>query len=305
MPNIFLKKTSDFARHFVRAERLAHFSAVNSRLDILVLGSFQIMCALDFSHISCCSAENFALKVQPFKYDDLLLRQFCGAVKNGGWIVFGICPFSFLLDDFFPSMQKSLSFKRYYFLLSEKNMPCYSEKERKKLMLRYSLCKKWNDFWGVKVDDIPVRKGIVTGEELVADADMRSADWQQLFFSSSDFRQLLFPERLEKTVALLHEMIVFAEKRSLRTALFLPPLSSALLERLDEKVLVEYLYKPLNEAASGTSALIINEMRNAKFASREYFHDSLLLSSKGRNVLTESLIEKLLNRGQELKGRLC
>lgn len=305
MPNIFCKKTSDFVRHFVRTEHLSYFSGVDSRLDIAAFGSLQIMCALDFSHISCCSAENFALKVQPFKYDDLLLRRFCGAVKPGGWIVFGICPFSFLLDDFFPAMQKSLSFKRYYFLLDEKTMPGYSEKERKKIMFRYFLCRKWNDFWGVKVDDFPVRKRPVTDEELAADAEKRLADWQQLFFSSSDFRQLLFPEHLKKNTALLHDMIVFAEQRSLKTVLFLPPVSPALRERFEDNVLAEYLYKPLNEAANGTSVRIIDEMQNGEFISHEYFHDSFLLSTRGRNVLTEILTAKLLNGSQELKGLQC
>ena len=71
-------QTNYYKKHYRRAEFLGG-CLVGSPIHTAVFGSTQIMYAVDFSKIPSFSGVNFALPVQPLKYDAMILEK---ALKN-------------------------------------------------------------------------------------------------------------------------------------------------------------------------------------------------------------------------------
>lgn len=291
-----LGNTTDF-KHYAKASRLGKIKKDIPLWDVIVLGSTQINHAIDFSLQSDISGENLTFDVQPFFYDQLLLKRFAGNVKKGGIVIFGISPFNFLLYDFFPAMRSTCRFKRYYFIFGPDFHSDCSADDCRKTLKSFAVRKFMHCLIKMKkqecLDFTPAKQQGLSQEALQADALKKQKDFHKNFFRAPDFKQAIDETTVEKNIQILDSGITFAKSMGLKPMILIVPNAREFYEIFDEEVLEKYLWQPLEKVVQKNPVPILNYMKDPRFAESQNFSSALSLSSKGREKFTDELIYQI------------
>jgi hypothetical protein len=253
--------------------------------------------ALDFSATPELEGVNLALPTSPFKYDHWTLGKALKVMPPDGTVLFGICPFSFLLKDFSPAQKGSELFMRYSLLFSRQDFPGDAEEY---LPLRDHPF-SWKHFFRL-FERPSASSANKKRSDRNRDALKRMAQWHQAFFHSPDHKELIDPAALEFNCRILRQMISDASQKQQRILLLMAPLSKELYEEISFPVLEKYLYGPLKNAISGTNVQLLDLMNDPRFGDPEMFIDSFLLAPPGRKQLTQIIAAELNNNQSGMKN---
>ena len=282
-------QTNYYKKHYRRAEFLGG-CLVGSPIHTAVFGSTQIMYAVDFSKIPSFSGVNFALPVQPLKYDAMILGKALKNMPPAGNVIFGICPFSFLLADFSPRQKETELFSRYHLMFSPQELP--EELTNTPPVAKHTF--EWKHFFRLFNRKEPrALRHLAAPEEYSANAGRRMKQWQQAFMVPPEYSVLLAPEAIEINCNVLRSMISLAHSRQQNVYILLPPVSKELYSALSLPVLEKYLFSPLKKATSGSRAKLLDFTADPRFSRQELFLDSLLLDDKGQQLLSQLIADEL------------
>ena len=287
-------RTNYYKKHYRRAGVLRSV-LYGSPIRTAVFGSTQIMYAVDFSAFSSFAGVNFALPVQPFKYDGLILKKVLEQMPPDGNVIFGICPFSFLLTDFSAQQKETELFKRYQFLLSPDELEVEFDPEQVARKCFF----EWKHFFRLFNRKEPQTvSSLATNEEFHQNAIRRMMQWQRAFMTPPEYDGLLKPESIGINCSILREMISLAASCRQHVYLLLPPVSEELFREISPQRLKKYLYEPLEKAVSGCRVKVLDFITDARLVRHEMFLDSLLLNEKGQKALSQFIAEELTNKSE-------
>ena len=97
---------------------MEEFERLQQGADILCFGSTPAKYDIDFSNNSEVRGYNLAIVPETIHYDFQVLKNYHSYLKEGGTVLFVLCPFTFLKDKYRPS-DNSYVYKdiRYYPIL--------------------------------------------------------------------------------------------------------------------------------------------------------------------------------------------
>ncbi|MBO5724396.1 MAG: hypothetical protein J6S58_06155 [Lentisphaeria bacterium] len=299
-------KSSEFT-NYARAFRLGQMKDDDAQLDAVVLGSTQILHAVDFSLQNEIRGENLAFSVQPFLYDVLILKRFAGNIRKGGTVFFGISLFNFVLYDFSARLRNSYRFKRYSLLCGPELFSGCSRKEYRRLkrtfLLRSYLYRLIRMKGRGKIDFLPAGKKSPTHETLAQDARKRIEDIHKNYFAPPAFRDLQDDTVVEKNVELLCSGIEFARSQGLNPVLLLVPNAPEYCAASDAGQMEKYLWKPLEKVVRKSQVPVMDYVKDPRFAGCENHENALILSADGRKKFTEELVKRIKSATVNVSSR--
>lgn len=266
--------------------------------DLINLGSSGAKWAFDYSNFNI-KAMNWAQQPQTLLADFNLLRNFHSILRNKGYVLITIMPFTSLNKetDIFDTMKylkvgahesilnKELRKARLYELI-----PLLMGKPAIKAILKHILNKKNNYDPSSKY---LLHKNMMSANELERDALRWINGWKNQF-SINDFEAPLTPknqEGREYRIILMQKIIDFCIERSYIPVYVISPVTSYLSKYFTEKFMNIYIYKFLKDV--NRNIKLLDYSKDQTLTNSDLYFNSFFFNKKGANVFTEKVLKDL------------
>ena len=268
--------------------------------DLVNLGSSSAKWAFDFSEFDI-KAMNWAQQPQTLLEDYNLLRHFHSILKQGGFVLIAIMPFTSLnkstgLMDAIKYVKFNLHgepIQPYMFNKAQlyANYPILFKKQAIKALIKYFLGrdKKIGECPETQLDLNPMSK-----EELERDAKRWIDGWKRQF-GISDFEAPLTKENEEGRayrIKLMQRLIDFCTERGYKPVYIILPVTEYLAKYFTPKFEETYIYSYLKEVNRDVLTLDYSKDKEFRF-NDDLFFNSFFLNKKGRKLFTRRVLKDL------------
>lgn len=268
--------------------------------DLVNLGSSGGKWAFDYSGLTV-KAMNWAQQPQTLVEDYNLLRCYHSILRQGGFVVITIMPFTGVnkqtgLYDAMKYLKlntqgEPIEPHMYWEAQQYANNPLLLGKKKAiKTIIRHLRGRE------VKVDKIgnaALEHNPMSEDRLKQDADMWMAGWKHQF-SIDDFEAPLTSQnQLGRTfrVRIMRELVDFCFERGYKPVYVIPPVTKFLAEKFTTRFREIYIYDYLKEVERNITLLDYSNV-NELMASELYFN-SFFLNAKGRKVFTNRVLNDI------------
>lgn len=259
-------------------------------LDVVNLGSGAGVHAFNYDGL-LIKGQNWALGPQSLLHDYSILRNYFSYIKEGGFVLVTICPFTCLVSHY----GKEHNF-RYYTILHPATIANFDDGERTR-----ALTIKANPFGTMPgycirqtLLEVPRKiKSIVVPHQKALDKSAKTMmDGWKRQFSINDLSAPL-TEKHKKEQLLrrqtLIDIVEFCRERSLRPVLVIPPMHPALSSMFPPEFRKNYI----EEFIKGIDVPVYDYMYDDEIASSRYFLTALFLNKKGAKLFTQRLLKNI------------
>ena len=268
--------------------------------DVVNLGSSGGKWAFDYADLNI-KAMNWAQQPQTLLEDYNLLRHFHSILKQGGYVLITIMPFTGLnkktgLMDAMKYVKFDIQgepVQPYMFKQAQRyaNYPILFKKQAIKALIKYFLGrdKKFGERPETQLDLNPMSK-----EELEMDAKRWIDGWKRQF-GISDFDSPLTKENEEGRVyriKLMQTLIDFCTERGYKPVYIIPPVTEHLAKYYTPKFEETYIYGYLKEVNRDVLTLDYSKDKEFRF-NDDLFFNSFFLNKKGRKLFTRRVLKDL------------
>lgn len=288
--NGFLYQTQWYKDFWGDATKFWYINEFN--IDVVNLGSNSGKYAFCYDNLPVYG-RNWALGPQSLQHDFNILKNYFSFIKENGYVIITLCPFSCLVSKYSSSHNL-----KYYTFLHPAMVINFSEEERERA-LRYKNClllKK--PLFCVKQ---ALKSCIYQNKNKISKvcnydqhASQFIAMWKNQFGLEnldSDLSENHLYEQKQRAV-LLNDMITFCLERNLVPILVVPPMHNSLVKRLPVKFRENYIYNFVN-MGNKQNVRFLDYIDAQNFNKDEYFINSFLMSEKGARVFTKDILHKL------------
>lgn len=268
--------------------------------DVVNLGSSGGKWAFDYADLNI-KAMNWAQQPQTLLEDYNLLRHFHSILKQGGYVLITIMPFTGLnkktgLMDAMKYVKFDIQgepIQPYMFKQAQRyaNYPILFKKQAIKALIKYFLGrdKKIGERPETQLDLNPMSK-----EELEMDAKKWIVGWKRQF-GISDFDSPLTKENEEGRayrIKLMQTLIDFCTERGYKPVYIIPPVTEHLAKYYTPKFEETYIYGYLKEVNRDVLTLDYSKDKEFRF-NDDLFFNSFFLNKKGRQLFTRRVLKDL------------
>lgn len=298
--NYIFRKSYKFRDIF---DYLKFVDRIPQNLDIVNLGSSSGKYAFKYEGLKIRGA-NWALAPQTLYYDFNILKQYHSYLRPGATVLIPLCPFSGCIINFTDPKING----RYSAFLHPALLHDYSLRQAK-ISASFLSHPLWNTcrILGVKsfIRNIGVsllkkssacRAGNqFSGAMLESDARWRIDSWKEQF-AIKDLKAAVSArnsEAIQYNASLLKVMVEFCLIRELHPVIVLPPVSAVLYSEFPEGFKEAYM-NPLFHDLDKSQVRILDYWDEERFQKECLYQNSFLLNIKGREVLTQAVLQDLI-----------
>ena len=276
---------------------LREFERLERNADIICIGSTPAKNAIDFDTVSNVKGYNLAICPETIFYDFQVLKNYHSYLRDGGTVLFVLCPFTFL-KDFYRNEFGSQSYLniRYYPVLHRAMIDNFD----------YKLYHKWveeplligKDAWKRLIKDRTQSRAMChetnpdTEEQSKQLCRERVKNWMREF-QMTDLIPEHIPQRTEAAIQgnikIFKQMKAFVEERGYHPVIVIPPFPSEMTELLPENLVEHTLFEPVKQ----TGIPYISYYGKEEWLSRDLYYHGFLLNATGRKKLTINIITRL------------
>lgn len=268
----------------------------DEKFDVINLGSSSG--TFDFNYEDCgLKGANWAVAPQSTLGDYVILKQYRSHIKDGGIVIYPLCPFtaisgaipylpercfSFLDYNLFPGGHYITSFR----INSVKDNP----------ISIYPAVELIRDIiWHIRGN----KERPKTEKELAHDAESKIQGWK-CQFKIQDLSETFitrFEDVYKGTIAMISEMIDYCNSEGLKLILVIPPVYHTLAELLKPTAREQLLDRFMMEA-SGNKITCFNFIDEPDFSNdKSLFRDSYYLNEDGAKKFTKFILDTIKKRG--------
>lgn len=276
---------------------LREYERLERNADIICIGSTPAKNAIDFKTVSNVRGYNLAICPETIFYDFQVLKNYHSYLREGGTVVFVLCPFTFLKDHYRNEFgSESYLNIRYYPVLHRAMIDTFDNKLYHKWVEEPLLIGK--DAWKRLIKDSPVSKALChetnpdTEEQSKQRCKERVKNWMREFRMND-----LNPEHISQeteaaiqgNIKIFKQMKAFAEERGYHPVIIIPPFPSEMTALLPENLVQHTLFEPVKQ----TGIPYISYYGNNEWLSRDLYYHGFLLNATGRKKLTNDIMSRL------------
>lgn len=267
-------------------------------LDIVNLGSNPALNGFFYEKVR---GANWATGSQGFPMDFEILKYYHSYVKEGGYVLIPIMPFSsisnfleirseYWSDNYYMKFAKILDYEQV------KKLPNF-----RNVLLKMKFPLVFNPKLAIFIfHDVPVDSNLLVNEqtmqatELEYDAKKWIKNWKAEFCVKEykDFWGETFKPYFASGVKILSEMIDFCLYRNLKPVLITIPMSSYLANEFTLEFRQKMIYDFVN-AANKKDVRFLDYMFDDRFSNEDLFNGSFFFNMKGRKMFTEQVVKDL------------
>ena len=268
--------------------------------DVVNLGSSGGKWAFDYTDLNI-KAMNWAQQPQTLLEDYNLLRHFHSILKQGGYVLITIMPFTGLnkktgLMDAIKYVKFNLHgepIQPYMFKEAQRyaNYPILFKKQAIKALIKYFLGR---DKKIGKRPETQLAFNPMSKEELEMDAKRWIDGWKRQF-GISDFDSSLTEENQKGRayrIQLMQTLIDFCTERGYKPVYIIPPVTEHLAKYYTPKFEETYIYGYLKEVNRDVLTLDYSKDKEFRF-NDDLFFNSFFLNKKGRKLFTRRVLKDL------------
>lgn len=267
-------------------------------LDIVNLGSNPALNGFFYEKVR---GANWATGSQGFPMDFEILKYYHSYVKEGGYVLIPIMPFSsisnfletrseYWSDNYYMKFAKILDYEQI------KKLPNF-----RNVLLKMKFPLVFNPKLAIFIfHDVPVDSNLLVNEqtmqatELEYDAKKWIKNWKKEFYVKEykDFWGETFKPYFNSGVKILSEMIDFCLYRNLKPVLITIPMSSYLANEFTLEFRQKMIYDFVN-TANKKDVKFLDYMFDDRFSNEKLFNGSFFLNMRGRKMFTEQVVKDL------------
>ncbi|MBR2261334.1 MAG: hypothetical protein IJ916_06500 [Paludibacteraceae bacterium] len=234
---------------------------------------------------------NWALSPQSLLHDYDILKNYFSYIREGGYVLIIICPFSCLVSQY----DKKHNFK-YYTFLHPATIQNFDDKERTRALMI-----KANPFGQMPVYCVKqtikdvfrkIKKMLFSPKkDLQKSADAMMSGWLKQF-EISDLSAPLSEKHLteqESRKKTLIEMVDFCKERALKPVIVIPPMHHTLCAMFPPEFKTNYI----DAFLSGIDVPVLNYMNDVLMDKEEYYQSALFLNEQGARVFTKRVLKDI------------
>lgn len=257
-------------------------------LDVVNLGSGAAVNAFNYEGLPI-KADNWALSPQSIVHDFNILKNYFSYIKEGGYVIITICPFSGLFSNY----DKKHNFK-YYSFLHPATISNFDECERQKaLRLKHNPIKEMPSYCIKRTarEYILMMKNRLRYQNrnnLRLSSTVIMESWKTQF-AIVDLGKPLSKQHekeIESRGQTLRDIVMFCKERNLKPCIVIPVMSSYLSSLFPKNFKSIYMEKLLDEIDVPILDYMYDEIGNHD----EYFETALLLNNIGAKIFTAKVI---------------
>lgn len=258
-------------------------------LEVVNLGSGPALYSFNYEENKKCA--NWALWPQSLVHDYNILRNYFSYIKEGGYVLIVIGPFSCLKKNY----DQKHNFK-YYTFLHPATIQNFDDKERTR-----ALTVKANPFGQMPVYCIKqtireVSRKVKTmlfpsKRDIQKSADAMMSGWLKQF-EISDLSAPLSEKHLaeqESRKKTLIGMVDFCKERALKPVIVIPPMHHSLSSMFPPEFKTNYI----DAFLSGIDVPVFNYMNDVLMDKEECYQTALFLNEQGARVFTKRVLKDL------------
>lgn len=297
--NILLKKTKWYDSIYGDCVK---FKKQKFNTQVVNLGSSQGKYAFDYSKISVLGA-NWAVAPQPLSDDFRILKNYHSYIKEGGYVLFPLCPFSGFVEDYADINH----FRKCHYFLHPILNPHFSEtifqsmKREVEFPLLTVIKNPYKSLKGILKNDFLKRTfalkpfNPMNKVQLENDAANRIESWKKEFSlrNLSDALSSTNQNSIDFNNDLLCEIVDFCTERSLTPIVIIPPVTRQLSEAIPADFRQKTLYAMLKKAQDEKGLKVLDYFDDERFTDYSLYFNSFLLNAKGRELFTKQVLNDL------------
>lgn len=288
--NRIIKKSKWFYSYFPHCRE---YDRICGDCDFICIGSSPAKYAIDFSK-EVVKGANLAVVPETISYDYRILRNYHTCLRKDGYVLFVLCPFTFLKHKYTKEDNNNFYLNiRYYPILPKSEIESVNER----------LYQMWNNpvsmglkVWaGIGRFSLRRNRGIervLDATEFDRDSEQRIRLWKNEFNLSD-----LAPSHINKDIIAAIQTNIetfkqikdFNEKNNHKSIIIIPPFSDNLTKLIPEKFVEYALLKPIGEIGIP----FISYYGQSDWMKNEFYLNSFLLNKKGRYALTHDIVKRL------------
>lgn len=264
--------------------------------DLVNLGSSSPMYAFDYSdyHIK---AMNWAQQPQSLLYDVRLFKNFHSILKDGGYVLISIMPFTSI-----NKQSSVMDAVRYSHTLAD---VLIDEEYRRKAMFlgRYpifmgkraikELAKSIIGYRQISQKDHQPEDSSMSDNELQNDAMFWNELWRKQF-NIRDYKDPLTKQNAQGRqvrIEAMRELIDFCRERGYNPIYVILPMTKQLRNYLDDEFMDKYVYEYLKQVERDVP--VLDYLKDEELARPEWYANAYFLNKKGAKKFTGKVLEAL------------
>lgn len=298
--NQFLKKTNWYKNHFVFTTQFVSNAGYRDNLvrnyDLVNLGSNPARFSFFYESIN---AQNWSTGTQGFDMDLEILKFFHSYVKEGGFVLIPIVPFSsissYLKLEHMP-LDYIVKFAAILDSYQTKNLPNGQKAIR---WIKYPLLLEPKSIIYL-FHDIEKDRRKELSEQIMEsiDLEMDAESWMKCWKEEFHIQNLELPLNAEmlqyrqKSVQDLQAIINFCLERSLKPVIVIPPMSPILSSKFTSNMREIFIYSFIKQANT-QQIPFLDYLDDKQFADTNLYFNSFFLNLNGRKRFTQQVLKDL------------
>lgn len=285
-----------FTKNFI--SNAGYRDNLGRNFDVANLGSNPALYGFFYEKVR---GQNWATGSQGFPMDFEILKYYHSYVKEGGFVLIPIMPFS-SISNFLETRTEYWS-DNYYMKFAK--ILDYAQARKlpngKKVLLKSRYPLIFNPKLAVYIfHDVPVDNKLFISEQTMQSVELEydAKQWIKAWeteFSVKNFNDFLgekFKSYFDSGVKMIGEMIDYCLYRNLNPVLITIPLSSYLAKEFSQEFRQKMIYDFVN-AANTQGIKFLDYMFDERFSNPELFNGCFFLNLKGRKLFTAQVVKDL------------
>lgn len=285
---------------------LRSFQNIKRDTDIIALGSSTALHDINFSEIKELKASNLAVGPETITYDFKVLMNYHSYLRDGGIILFVLCPFTFCKDKY-RNENGSNTYKniRYYPILHRALIDNFNEKIYDKWVKHpFRIGPEAWYRWLIDISPKEAIKSLLhknTLPRVLSDAEMeihakRRIELWKKEFNMRDLDVDNIPQSVKESIdynkGVFREMLSFLKDRGYEYMVIIPPFSEELTAKIPQEFSNYTLFNPLKEVG----AQVLSFLGDKEWMRRDYFQDTFFMNERGSKILTNEIINRIAKK---------
>lgn len=284
-----------FQKNFI--SNLGYRDNLTRNLDIVNLGSNPAMFGFFYENIK---GQNWSTGSQGLSMDYEILKYFHSYIRQGGYILIPIMPFT-AISQYLKTKTQYWSdeyYSKFAYILDYYQSLSLPNGKKILLMNKYPILFNPNLLKYLLHDsEVDTRLNIseqtMCDVELEQDAKMWMQNWMKEFDvkSYTEFWDSRFASYVAEAKTILKDIIDFCEYRDLNPVLITVPMSHYLAGNFTDDFKKNMIYDFIN--GLDTKVLFLDYMFDKKFSDSDLYNGSFFLNLRGRKLFTREVVNEL------------
>ena len=289
--NDIIKNSGWYKSYF---PHLREYWSVRANSDFICIGSSPARCSIDFSEEDVIGS-NLAVSPETISYDFKVLKEYHKYLKEGGYVLFVLCPFTFLKDKYRKEDGNKYYLNiRYYPILPKSEIEGCEDKLYEQWINPVTMgIKVWLRIIRFIIKNKEEKENILEAEEFENNAKQRIQLWKEEFKLSelipSSINQDVVTS-IESNIDIFNQIVNFVRERKYKSVVIIPPFSEELTQLIPQDFVEYTLFKPIREIGIP----FISYYKEKEWMKQEYYLNSFLMNKKGRKALTHDIVKRIM-----------